>query len=162
MYNVKAFIQCICNMFTIYYLVFYGIKTVFVYNPSKDFFAGCRDICFILFSSDNCTKSCTRIISINMKNFLKKWNSLAWSQLTMTWGAVVSTVTVAMQVKAVKNIKQILSSTWKYFITEGKNSKRYPVLTDPYHGGKPPVFQDSVTIFITTNFLRYNLVDKIL
>jgi len=57
----------------------------------------------------------------------------------MTWGAVVSTVTVAMQVKAVKNIKQILSST------------------DPYHGGKPPVFQDSVTIFITTNFLRYNL-----
>ena len=72
MYNVKAFIQCICNMFTIYYLVFYGIKTVFVYNPSKDFFAGCGDICFILFSSDNCTKSCTRIISINMKNFLKK------------------------------------------------------------------------------------------
>ena len=29
----------------------------------------------------------------------------------MTCGAVVSTVTVAMQVKAVKNIKQILSST---------------------------------------------------
>lgn len=39
-----------------------------------------------------------------MKNFLTNLSS----QLTMTCGAVVRTVTVATQVKAVKNMRQIL------------------------------------------------------